>query len=319
MTTGAPNRAEFAKVSRGSTPPTPATCSSAVCVPGTRHLHAGLRRVQGDRDSVRRPEPLQHLVPAVPGAGAAGTVPAFNYMILPNDHTDGTTTKDFTPQAMIADNDLALGQIVDAISHSSIWPSSAIFVVEDDSQDGADHVDSHRAPGFVISPWARHGAVVHTRYDQYSMLRTLELILGLTRSPSTTPWRHRCTTRSLAARRRRTMPPMTSWRRRTRFQRRMLPPRPTPVCPANCRGTASTRSPRRSPDQILWASAHGAHATSPAPGPNASLDEHDRAVIVRSILRQTPRAFLQKVTSHSLRTARCPITWACRASAAGEP
>ena len=84
-----------------------------------------------------------------------------------------------TPQAMIADNDLALGQIVDAISHSSIWPSTAIFVVEDDSQDGADHVDSHRSPAFVISPWARHGAVVHTRYDQYSMLRTVELILGL--------------------------------------------------------------------------------------------------------------------------------------------
>ena len=110
---------------------------------------------------------------------ATGTVPAFNYVILPNDHTNGTTPKDPTPQALIADNDLALGQMVDAIRHSSIWPSTAIFVVEDDSQDGADHVDSHRAPGFVISPWARHGAVVHTRYDQYSMLRTMELILGL--------------------------------------------------------------------------------------------------------------------------------------------
>ncbi len=100
-------------------------------------------------------------------------------MILPNDHTNGTTTGDPTPQAFIADNDLALGQIVDAISHSSIWPSTAIFVVEDDSQDGADHVDSHRSPALVISPWARHGAVVHTRYDQYSVLRTVELILGL--------------------------------------------------------------------------------------------------------------------------------------------
>ena len=110
---------------------------------------------------------------------AAGTVPTLNYMILPNDHTNGTTTGDYTPQAMIADNDLALGQIVDAISHSSIWPSTAIFVTEDDSQDGADHVDAHRSLGLVISPWARHGAVVHTRYDQYSMLRTLELITGI--------------------------------------------------------------------------------------------------------------------------------------------
>ena len=106
-------------------------------------------------------------------------MPSFTYLILPNDHTDGTTPKDYTPSAMIADNDLALGQIVDAISHSSIWSSSAIFVQEDDSQDGMDHVDSHRSPAFVISPWARHGAVVHARYDQYSMLRTAELIAGI--------------------------------------------------------------------------------------------------------------------------------------------
>jgi YVTN family beta-propeller protein len=109
----------------------------------------------------------------------SGTVPSFTYMILPNDHTNGTTPGDYTPKAMVADNDLALGQIVDAISHSSIWSQSAIFVEEDDSQDGEDHVDSHRSPALVISPWARHGAVVHARYDQYSMLRTAELIGGL--------------------------------------------------------------------------------------------------------------------------------------------
>src|SRR5581483_11076586 len=74
---------------------------------------------------------------------------------------------------------LGLGQMVDLISHSSIWAHSAIFVVEDDSQDGADHVDAHRMPAYVISPWAKHGAVVHTRYDQESALRTVELILGL--------------------------------------------------------------------------------------------------------------------------------------------
>jgi hypothetical protein len=84
-----------------------------------------------------------------------------------------------TPASLVADNDLGLGQIVDLISHSSIWSSSAIFVVEDDSQDGADHVDAHRMPAFVISPWAKHDVVVHTRYDQYSALRTIELLLGL--------------------------------------------------------------------------------------------------------------------------------------------
>ncbi len=248
-----------------------------------------------------------------------GTVPAFNYMILPNDHTNGTTPKDFTPQAMIADNDLALGQMVDAISHSSIWPSTAIFVVEDDSQDGADHVDSHRAPAFVISPWARHGAVVHTRYDQYSMLRTVELILGLdplalndalstpmydafisgSQTPNDAPYDVEAPTYSISA-----------TNAATAADARLSSELPWNRLDA---------VPQEISDQILWASAHGAHAAAPAPGPNASLDEHDRAVIVRSLLRQTPRAFVQKVTSRSLRTARCPITWACRASANGEP
>src|SRR5206468_7384158 len=91
---------------------------------------------------------------------ATGTVPAFNYLVLPNDHTVGTTPGKRTPQAMIADNDYGLGEIVDTISHSSIWQSSAIFVVEDDSQDGSDHVDAHRIPAAVISPYARPGAVV---------------------------------------------------------------------------------------------------------------------------------------------------------------
>jgi DNA-binding beta-propeller fold protein YncE len=108
-----------------------------------------------------------------------GTVPAFNYLILTNDHTRGLEPGARTPQAMIADNDLAVGQIVDVISHSSIWPSTAIFVIEDDSQDGADHVDAHRTTGAVISPYARRGAVVQNRYDQLSMIRSMELILGM--------------------------------------------------------------------------------------------------------------------------------------------
>jgi hypothetical protein len=110
---------------------------------------------------------------------ATGTVPSLTYLTLPNDHTNGVQAGYPTPKAMVADNDLGLGQIVDLISHSSIWSSSAIFVVEDDSQDGADHVDAHRMPAFVISPWARHGTVVDTRYDQYSMLRTIDLMLGM--------------------------------------------------------------------------------------------------------------------------------------------
>ena len=84
-----------------------------------------------------------------------------------------------TPRAMIAENDLALGEIVDLISHSPIWEKSLILVIEDDSQDGADHVDAHRIPAFAISPYAKRGAVVHTRYDFLSFIRTLELVVGM--------------------------------------------------------------------------------------------------------------------------------------------
>jgi phospholipase C len=80
---------------------------------------------------------------------------------------------------MVAENDYGLGQMVDLISHSSIWRSSAIFVIEDDSLDGPDHVDAHRLPAGVFSPYAKSGAVIHTRYDMLSMIRSIERILGM--------------------------------------------------------------------------------------------------------------------------------------------
>jgi len=110
---------------------------------------------------------------------ASGNVPAFNYLTLTSDHTRGTQPGFPMPTSMVADSDLAIGQLVDTISHSSIWNSSAIFVVEDDSQDGADHVNAHRIPIAVISPYAKSGAVLHTRYDQLSVVRSIELILGM--------------------------------------------------------------------------------------------------------------------------------------------
>jgi YVTN family beta-propeller protein len=98
----------------------------------------------------------------------------FNMMWLSSDHTGGTAD----PEAQVADNDLAVGKIVDEISHSQYWKDSAIFVAEDDTQDGADHVDGHRAPVQVISPYAVHGKTVSTYYSQISMVRTIEQILG---------------------------------------------------------------------------------------------------------------------------------------------
>ncbi len=108
-----------------------------------------------------------------------GELPNLMVMLLPNDHTNGTRPGFPTPRAMVADNDLALGRVVEAVSKSRFWPETVIFVTEDDPQAGLDHVDGHRTVGLVISPYTRRGEVIHTNYNQISMLRTIELILGL--------------------------------------------------------------------------------------------------------------------------------------------
>ncbi len=105
--------------------------------------------------------------------------PNFIIMLLPNDHTSGTRPGMPTPQAAVADNDLALGQIVEAISASKFWKETCILVTEDDPQDGLDHVDGHRTVGMVISPYTKRGEVVSTYYSQINMVRTIENILGL--------------------------------------------------------------------------------------------------------------------------------------------
>jgi hypothetical protein len=169
---------------------------------------------------------------------------------------------------MMADNDRALGQIVDRISHSSIWSSSAIFVIEDDSQDGADHVDAHRTEAAVISPFARRGAVVHDRYDQLSMIRSIELILGMhplglfdslatpmydvfgSAPDNSEPYDAVSENVDLLARNADTA--------------------------ANRALSAGLdlnhgvdRVPQRTLDGVLWKSVHGPDATPPPPGPNA--------------------------------------------------
>jgi YVTN family beta-propeller protein len=106
-------------------------------------------------------------------------LPRFMVMSLGEDHTDGTRTGSNTPQACVASNDLALGRIVEAISHSKYWPETAILVIEDDAQNGGDHVDAHRTVGLVISPYTKRKAVDSTMYQTVSMIRTIELILGL--------------------------------------------------------------------------------------------------------------------------------------------
>jgi YVTN family beta-propeller protein len=226
---------------------------------------------------------------------AAGTVPTFNYLILPNDHTNGTTAGDPTPQAEIADNDLGLGQLVDAVSHSSIWSSSAIIVVEDDTQDGADHVDAHRMPALVISPWARTGAVVSDRYDQYSALRTAEILAGL---------------RPLSINDAQAVPMYDAFRTDGRPD---LTPYQAIKPSQDLAATNSSSSPAAGlsaklpfgqldlvpqalSDEVLWRSVHGDRAKAPPPGPNASPEEHARAVVARRLVARglSPTRYLRR-------------------------
>jgi YVTN family beta-propeller protein len=109
----------------------------------------------------------------------AGSMPNLVLLQLPSDHTRGTSPGVSTPKAMVADNDLALGQIVESLSKSKFWKKMAIFVVEDDAQNGVDHVDGHRTIALAISPYTRRGAVDSTFYAHQSILKTIELILGL--------------------------------------------------------------------------------------------------------------------------------------------
>jgi DNA-binding beta-propeller fold protein YncE len=196
------------------------------------------------------------------------SVPAFVYMVLPSDHTVGLSPGGRSPRAMVAENDYGLGQIVDAVSHSKIWSSSAIFVIEDDSQDGADHVDAHRMPGAVFSPYAKAGAVVHTRYDMLSFIHSMELILGM---------------KPLG------LPDAVATPMYDAFQSTPANGAPftavTPTYPllernpnnavdrALTRGynfTLRDRVPQDVFDRVLWYAVHGRGSDPPPPGPNAA-------------------------------------------------
>ncbi|MEO5719506.1 MAG: bifunctional YncE family protein/alkaline phosphatase family protein [Chthoniobacterales bacterium] len=111
--------------------------------------------------------------------GRTDSLPALSIMLLPCDHTAGTRPDMPTPRAMVADNDLALGRIIDGISHSRFWKDTLVLVIEDDSRFGLDHVDGHRTLAFCVSPYTRRGAVVSEPYNHTSLIRTIGLVLGL--------------------------------------------------------------------------------------------------------------------------------------------
>jgi YVTN family beta-propeller protein len=137
----------------------------------------GVARVKGQK--VRDTDNVETFLKEYRAFENAGTMPRFIVMSLGEDHTTGTTPGTFTPQACVASNDLALGRLVEAVSRSPLWPQTAIFVIEDDAQNGPDHVDAHRTVGLVISPYTKRKTVDSTQYSTVSMIRTMELILGL--------------------------------------------------------------------------------------------------------------------------------------------
>lgn len=110
---------------------------------------------------------------------AANQLPDLSIIRLPNDHTYGARKGELSPLSYAADNDLALGRLIEHLSHSPVWKESVVMVVEDDAQNGPDHIDAHRSTAYLVGPYIRRNAVVHTAYTTSGMLRTLELILGL--------------------------------------------------------------------------------------------------------------------------------------------
>ncbi len=223
---------------------------------------------------------------------ASNSVPTFNYISLPLDHTQGVDPGKRTPDADVANNDYALGEMVDAISHSSIWNNSLILVVEDDSQDGADHVDAHRIPALVISPYTQQGAVIHNRYDQLSFLRTLEIISGM---------------KSLNLGEALAVPlydALTANPANSAPYNVIVPgvnmSQTNAKTPANVDATrgfdleGTDQIPQAALDGMLWQYRHGFKSAPPPPGPNASTEDSDArdedSVDFKAIARQIRRA-----------------------------
>jgi len=191
-----------------------------------------------------------------------GGLPRLNIIRLGNDHTVGTSPGKPTPRALVAENDLALGRLVEAISKSRFWPESAILVLEDDAQNGPDHVDAHRSVLLVASPWAKRGALDSTLYTTSGVLRTIELVLGLppmsqydaaatpmfgafATKPDTTPYAVRPARVSLTETNREDAPGAQASLRMNLIE--------------------ADLAPERELNEILWKSIRGADSVMPAP------------------------------------------------------
>jgi hypothetical protein len=205
-----------------------------------------------------------------------GKLPALSIVRLGGDHTSGTKPGFPTPRAMIAENDVALGRLVEAISKSRYWKQSAIFVLEDDAQNGPDHVDAHRSVALVISPFARRRAVDSTLYTTSGMLRTMELILGL---PPMSQYDAAATPMYGAFRREADPSPFTHRKARFPLDEMNDPAAPGAKESAAMNFTEADRTPELELNEILWKSVCGSDSSMPLPV---------HAAFVRPVVRSDP-------------------------------
>lgn len=204
---------------------------------------------------------------------ADGNLPRLSIIRLPNDHTSGTRPGSPTPRAMVADNDLALGRIVEAISRSRYWKESAIFVLEDDAQNGPDHVDAHRSPALVISPFARRQALDSTFYTTSGMLRTMELILGL---PPMSQYDAAATPMYNAFQPTPVLTPYTCRPARVRLDERNDPSAPGAQASLRMNFSEVDMAPELELNEIIWQSIRGAGSKMPPPVRSAFVRELEK-------------------------------------------
>jgi YVTN family beta-propeller protein len=193
---------------------------------------------------------------------AKGNLPRLSIFHLPNDHTSGTRAGSRTPLAMIAENDVALGRMVEAISESRYWKDSVIFVLEDDAQDGPDHVDAHRSVAFAISPYTRRGSLDSTLYTTASMLRTIELILGL---PPMSQYDAAATPMHGAFTAQPDLTPYTARPARVSLDERNDPSAYGSEASAAMNFSEPDRAPDLELNEIVWRSVRGAASPMPPP------------------------------------------------------
>src|SRR4029453_14674747 len=181
---------------------------------------------------------------------------------LGNDHTNGTSPGSPTPRAMVADNDFALGRIVEAITQSRYWKESAIFVLEDDAQNGPDHVDAHRSVLLSIGPFSRRRSLDSTLYTTSGVLRTMELILGL---PPMSQYDAAATPAFAAFAAQPDPPPYTARSARVPLDETNRPDAPGAQASLEMNLIEADLAPERELNEIVWKSIRGRDAVLPAP------------------------------------------------------